>query len=204
VREPLISGVLGGLGGFLRTRLLMLVTVAYLLATLGSSMILPNVVLYTKQAIGEGPQVYAGYQFALRFGFKMVAGLLLGWLLAKTHPRAGLLATTSLSLLGLLWALVVPGPWFLVCFGILGAGELYDVYYSNYIITCSQKARVRRNLAYARLLVLPITLMPVVFGWISDNFGLKYSIEIAASLLLCTILLVQLTLPRWPKVSSSE
>lgn len=197
-REPLISGVLGGLGGFLKNRLLMLTTLAFLLVILGNTMILPSVVLYTKQVLGEEPQVYAGYQFALRFAFKMVAGLLLGWVLAKTYPRAGLLATTSLTLAGLLWALMVPGKWYLVCFGILGAGELYGVYYPNYLISSSPTARVRRNLAYAQLLALPASLTPVAFGWISDNFGLRHSIEIAAILSVCTILLVQLALPRRP------
>ena len=86
-----------------------------------------------------------------------MAGLLLGWLLVRTHPRAGLTATTFLCLAGLVWALLVPGKWYLVSFGILGAGELYGVYYPNYLISCSPTSMVRRNLAYANLLALPVT-----------------------------------------------
>ena len=80
-----------------------------MLVTLGATSILPSVVLYTKQAIGEEPQMYVGYQLALRFGFKMAAGLLLVWLLVRTHPRAGLTATVFLALAGLAWALLMPG-----------------------------------------------------------------------------------------------
>jgi hypothetical protein len=198
VREKLISGVFGGLRDFLRNHLLMLVSVSFLLVMVGNSMILPNVVLYTKEAIGEEPQAYAGYQFALRFGFKTVAGLLLGWLLVRTHPRAGLTATTLLSLLGLVWALCVPGKWYLVTFGILGAGELYGVYYPNYLVSCSPGSQVRRHLAYAQLLTLPATVAPLIFGTISDKYGFRSSIETAALLLLGTILLILLVLPRRP------
>jgi len=200
-REPLISGVFGGFGVFLNNRLLILATIAFLLMMLCSDTILPSVVLYTKEAMGADPQEYTGYQLALRFGFKVVAGLLLGWLLVRTHPRAGLLATTSLCLAGLLWALLVTGKWYLVTFGILGAGELYYIYYQNYLISCSPKSMVRRNLAYANLMALPVALAPIMFGALSDRFGLRHSIEVAAVLLVGIILLVQWKLPRRPGVN---
>ena len=203
-REQLISGVFGGLGHFLTSRLLMLTSIAFLLVLLGGTTIVPSVVLYTKEVLGEEPQQYAGYQFALQFAFKVVAGLLLGWLLVRTHPRAGLVATTSLCLAGLVWALLAPGRWYLASFGILGAGELYCVYYQNYIIVCSPTSMVRRNLAYANLLALPVTLGPLMFGLISDNYGLRRSIEVAAVLLAGTIFLVQFALPRRPSVSPSD
>ena len=203
-REPLLSGVFGGLGDFFNNRLLLLTAVAFLLVMLGSDMILPSVVLYTKQAISEDPQKYAGYQFALRFAFKVVAGLSLGWLLVRTHPRAGLAATTLLCLAGLVWALSVPGQWYLVSFGILGAGELYYVYYQNYLISCSPPSRVRRNLAYANLLALPVGFAPLLFGVISDDYGLRRSIELAAAMLVGTILLVQFALPRRPSIGPSD
>lgn len=203
-REKLLSGVFGGLGDFLKNRLLILAAIGFLLVMAGNSMILPNVVLYTKEVLGEEPQLYAGYQFVLRFGFKMAAGLLLGWLLVRTHPRAGLTATTLLSLIGLAWALFVPGKWFLVSFGILGSGELYGVYYPNYIISCSPTSMVRRNLAYANLLALPVSLAPLMFGMLSDTYGLRCSIELAALLLAGTIIFVQLALPRRPGIDTVD
>ena len=203
-REKLLSGVFGGLGDFFKNRLLMISATAFLLMLAGNSMIMPNLALYTKEVLGEEPQAYVGYQFALQFGFKVVAGLLLGWLLVKTYPRAGLTATTLLSLIGLVWALYVPGKWYLMTFGILGAGELYGVYYPNYLVSCSPPSAVRRNLAYAQLLALPVTVAPLLFGMISDKYGLRSSIEIAAALLVGTILLVHLTLPRRPSSTQSD
>jgi hypothetical protein len=203
-REPLWSGVFGGLGRFLENRLLILATLAFLLVLMGQDSIHPSVSLYTKEAIGEAAEKYVGFQFALRFSFKVVAGLLLGWLLVKTHPKAGLLATTSLCLLGLAWALSVSGRWYLVCFGILGAGELYYVYYQNYLISCSPKSMVRRNLAYANLLMLPSALAPIIYGAISDAVGLRSSILSAMALLLAVLVLVQCALPKRPAAAESE
>ena len=62
--------------------------VAYLLAYAGQQ-INTNMTLYTKVATGEEPEVYAGLQLALRFGFKMLAGFCFGWLLIKTNPAGG-------------------------------------------------------------------------------------------------------------------
>ena len=133
-----------------------------------------------------------------------MTGLVLGWILVRTHPRLGLLATTFLGLAGLVWALLVPEKWYLLSFGMLGAGELYGIYYQNYLISCSPTSMVRRNLAYASLLALPVTFGPVMFGLISDNYGLRCSIKVAAVLLASTVLLVQFALPRWPSVPSSD
>ncbi|MFM8705869.1 MAG: hypothetical protein ACKOHG_18855, partial [Planctomycetia bacterium] len=63
-----------------------------------------NLTLYTREAMGEVPSDLVMYQTALRFGTKAVAGLLLGWLMTKTHPLAGLLATGSLCLVTPLYA----------------------------------------------------------------------------------------------------
>lgn len=202
-REPLLAGVFGGFGEFLKNRLLMSASIALLLMIFGYA-ILPNVVLYTKEALGEPPQNYAGYQLALRFTFKATSGMLLGWMLVRTHQRAGLVTTTSFCLIGVLWALVVPGKWYLLSFGILGAGELYYVYYQNYLVSSSPPSKVRRNLAYASLLALPMTLAPVIYGLISDNYGLRVSIAVAAAVLACALLVVQLALPRRPSVRRLE
>ncbi len=203
VREPLLSGVFGGMGDFLRNRLLMLTSIAFLLATLGSSGILSSIALYLREAIGDEPQKYTGYLFAMRFSFKAMIGLMLGWILVRTHPRMGLTVTTFLGLTGLVWGLLVSGKWYLLTFGLMGAGELYGIYYQNYLVSCSPTSMVRRNLAYASLLALPVTLGPIMFGLIADNYGLRCSLELAAVLLAVTVLLVQFTLPRWPSVRPS-
>ena len=69
----------------------------------------------------------------LRFSFKVVAGAVLGWVLTRTNPRVGILATSSIFLVAQIWAMCVTGPWYLVAFGLHGAGELVGVYAPNYI-----------------------------------------------------------------------
>ena len=81
---------------------------AYFLVFAGYS-IMPTVTLYTNATIGVAAQEFVGYQSALRFGGKVIAGFFLGWLLMRTHPKANLLATTALLLVGVLWALAAPG-----------------------------------------------------------------------------------------------
>jgi hypothetical protein len=103
-------------------------------------MIMNNMSLYARETLGEAPEKYAGVQLALRFGFNCVMGFGLGWLVTKIHARASLMATTSICSAGIAWALFVPGQWYLLGFGLLGAGELFYVYYLNYIVSSSAAA----------------------------------------------------------------
>src|SRR5262249_46681041 len=97
-RKPFFSGVFGGFGEFISYRLILIAALAMILVTAGYN-ILQNISLYTKVVTGERGQNLVGYQNSLRFGFKVVAGLLLGWLLTKTNPRAGMLLTTLFCLM---------------------------------------------------------------------------------------------------------
>ena len=45
------------------------------------------------------------------------------------------------------WAIAVSGEWYLVAFGIYGAGKLIGVYGPNYVLSASPKADIRKNLA---------------------------------------------------------
>jgi MFS family permease len=198
-RELLLSGVFGGIGKFFSYRLLVIIVIVYMLVSMGSNAILPSVTLNTEVALGESPENYVGYQYALRFGFKIAAGLLLGWLLVKTNAKIALLASMFLCVAGLGWAMAVSGQWYLLAFGILGAGELCCVYYQNYLISCSEKSMVRRNLAYAGLLMMPVAVMPVVYGAISDTFGFASSFWVALVLLIAAIVVAVMLLPARPR-----
>jgi hypothetical protein len=77
---------------------------------------------------------------------------LLGWLLVRTNPKLPLLVTAGLLMLGVLWVLFAPGYWFLLAFGINGAGELFGVYYVNYPAQCSPRSQVRRNISFLMLI----------------------------------------------------
>ena len=102
-----------------------------------------NMNLYTPEVLGDLPEKYAGYQNTLRFAFKVVAGFLLGWVLTKSNPKAGILLTGCIFIAAQLWAIFATGTAYLIAFGIYGAGELVGVYAPNYILSASRPAQMR-------------------------------------------------------------
>jgi phage shock protein PspC (stress-responsive transcriptional regulator) len=204
-RQPFVSGVLGGISQYFSYRLILITAMAYILVYAGHE-ILQNISLYTQEALGESPEKYAGFQLTLRFGFKIVAGFSLGWLLVRTNPKMLLIVTALLTLASVAWALGVPGKWFLVSFGILGAGELFGVYYPNYILGCSPPSKMRRNMAFTSLIIMPVGFAPILYGFISDTFGahnktsgFQMSFVAAMAVLVAAILLVLVALPAQPR-----
>lgn len=179
---------------------LILITAVAMLMTYGGTMIMNNLSLYARDAIGEPPEQYAGLQLALRFGFKCVAGFALGWLVTRVHAKASLLATTATCLAGVCWGLFVPGKWYLLSFGLLGAGELFYVYYMNYIVASSPPQRIRENTAYTNLITVTVGFMPLLFGVVSDFHGLRASFGLAITIFAAAMLIVGLGLPRQPTV----
>jgi MFS family permease len=194
-----IADVRLGLGQFCLNPLIVIAVVGFLL-TYGGTMIMNNLSLYARETIGESAEKYAGLQLALRFGFKCLAGFALGWLVTKVHAKASLLATTVTCLAGVAWALVVPGKWYLLSFGLLGAGELFYVYYLNYIVGCSAPDRMRENTAYTNLIGTAVGFVPLLFGFVSDRYGLRSSFGGAIVILAAAMLIVGAGLPRQPHV----
>ena len=190
--------ILDGLRQFVTSRPVALGAVAYLLVYSGGNAIFDNVSLHAKDVLGEASPDTVGLQNFLRFGFKAVAGGLLGWLLAKTHPKATLLATTAILLAGMAWALNASGWWYLVTAGLLGAGELFGAYFPNYITTASAKSQVRANIAYLNLLGALVGFASVIFGQISDRFGRIASFHTATGVLILALLLILFALPARP------
>lgn len=145
-----------------------------------------------------------GMQNFLRFGCKALAGALLGWLLTFTNPRTPLLVTTSILLFGILWAINSTGWWFLATFGILGAGELFGVYFPNYVTSASDKKFVRVNMAYMSVIGALVGFSSVAFGAISDTHGRVASFYVAAGLLVFGLLLIGMLLPVDPATRSTS
>ncbi len=208
-REPFFSGILGGFLDYLGSRQMRCAAIAYIMVYSGHE-ILQNISLYTREVLGASPEEYAGLLLALRFGFKVGAGFLLGWLLVKTSPRALLLTTAGLTFSAVLWAAVVPGWGFLLASGILGAGELFGVYYPNYILDCSPRSQIRRNMVFTNMITLLVGFAPVFYGQISDGFGqtdktfgFQVSFMISLAVLAAAMILVWLTLPPRPQPSAS-
>lgn len=160
------------------------------------------------------PTKYVAMQNTLKFSFKTVAGLLLGWLLTRTNPRAGILATSTVFLLAALWAMTATGPWYLLAFGIYGAGELVGVYAPNYIVTASHPHELRKNTAFMTLLMVPTAPAGVLYativaeskarGWTWQGmnpatFGFRLSFLVAGGLIVSGILLTLILLPKDPR-----
>ena len=198
-----------------RDRILLFAILAYVLVDSGFT-IANNMALYTPEALhklAEGEVLrhpaedealrhhaedYAGYQHALRFTGKMTVGLILGWLLVRTNAKMGMLITGALCLSGILGALLISGTWYLLSFALIGGGELYGVYYPNYMMVRSHPDRLRRNMAMLQLLSLATSAAPAGFGAISDAFGLPASFVAAACVVCGSLALVIFGLPARP------
>ncbi|WP_040591635.1 MFS transporter [Schlesneria paludicola] len=173
-RQPFVSNVFAGFGDFVGNRWLRLTFLVGVLSFWGFS-IGNNMTLYTKEVLGVAPETLVGYQLALRFGFKIGSGLCMGALLAYAGPRATMLVTALCSVAGVVWAMLVPGYWFMLSFGLLGAGELFGVYMTNYILSCSPKSHTRSNMGFASLAMMPAAPAGALFGAISDHYGSIYN-----------------------------
>lgn len=165
-----------------------------------------NLTLYTREAMGEAPSDLVMYQNAIRFGTKAVVGILLGWLMTKTHPLAGLLVTGSLCLATPLYASQATALAYLVTFQIYGGGELFGAYLTNYILSSSRPSEMRRNLACALLLLVIAAPFGLLYGRIADVVGraVDPATGFRASFVTCAAvvgagLLVALTLPHRPR-----
>lgn len=213
-RKPFMAGVFGGLGEFFSYRLILIAALGMILVGSGYN-ILSNITLYTKEATGSPATSYVGYQNFLRFGFKVVAGLFLGWLLTKTNPKAGLLVTGGFCLASVMWALLSPKGWlidvgpvimpvFLLSFALMGAGELFGAYYPNYILTCSAKSRMRRNLAFTSMLNVPLGFAAVLYGFVAYKVDIEASFWVSIAILVSALVVVQLGLPARPAPRASD
>lgn len=205
-REPPLNGILD----FLSQPVLLWATVVTIVLYIGNT-IPANMNLYTKFVLGAEPESYAGYQNALRFSFKVAAGVLLGWLLTRSSPRAGILATGMLFVVSQLWACWATGLPYLLAFGIFGAGELVGVYAPNYILSASAPRDLRRNMAYVTMMMAPAAPAGTMFGAIADHFGRRYdpaigfrvSFGVCAAILTVGLLLALTYLPAKPSRSPS-
>ncbi|MDA1054770.1 MAG: hypothetical protein O3C40_30450 [Planctomycetota bacterium] len=197
----------------LSQRVLLIAAVVTVLIYSGNT-IPSNMNLYTAEVLDDLPENYAGYQNTLRFAFKVVAGFLLGWILTKTNPRAGILLTGCIFVAAQLWAIFATGAAYLIAFGIYGAGELIGVYAPNYILSASRPSQIRRNMAFVTMLMAPAAPTGYLFGAISDYirqhnitafgvsssraFGFQASFAVCAAMMVFGIVLAVCLLPARP------
>jgi MFS family permease len=203
-RKPFHKEFVDGISEYFGYWPIVMVSIAYVLVYSGGNMIFQNAAIYARDALGEAPENYTGFQQFLRFGCKAVAGVFYGWLLTRTNPKTLLLATAGVCLIGTGWAYFVPGYAYMVCFGILGAGELFGMYFPYYILCCSAKSRMRRNMAYSSMITFAVGFAGPFFGLIADNYGVRASFLAAALIILVCIGIVITTLPARPAPRPSD
>lgn len=208
-RQPFLRGVFGGLGQFLGRPVVRRAMIVGIVVLAGYQ-IISNLTLYTREILGEAPAQFAGYQNAVRFSCKAVAGVLMGWLLTRSHPRAGVLITACAGLAGVAWAVVASRNGFLLSFGLLGAGELFGIYLTNYILCCAPPDQMRRYMAFTMLTLFPAAPAGALYGAITDacknqseTFGFQLSFAAAALFIVLGIGLA-LFLPRRPQPEDRE
>jgi len=197
----------------LTQRVLLVASVVTVLVYSGNT-IPSNMNLFTSEVLGDEPAKYAGMQNALRFGFKVIAGAVLGWLLTRSHPRLGMVITAAIFLLAQVWAIFATGTAYLVAFGLYGAGELIGVYAPNYILSASRPGEIRRNMAFVTLLMVPAAPTGYLFGSIAQSvkdakwqlgemtstaLGFRVSFGVCAVLILSGIVVALVALPKQPK-----
>jgi MFS family permease len=194
----LTASIAQSVGEMSRDRILLIAIVAYVLVDAGGT-ITNNMALYNAEILHKSAEQFAGYQNALRFGCKMTVGLVLGWLLVRTHAKMGMVVTALFCISGIIGALTLSDSTFLLCFGLMGAGELYGIYYLNYIMARSHPGRLRQNMAMLQLLSLATSIAPAAFGALADNYGLPTSFIAAACVVACSLTLIVFGLPARPR-----
>lgn len=168
-RPPFLQGVFGGFGKFLAQPIIRRAMIVAIIVLAGYT-IISNMTLYTREVLGVAPAEVTGNLLMFRFACKAVTGLFLGWVLARTNPKVGVLLTAGLGLTSVLWATLAPGKWFLFSFGFMGAAELFGIYVTNYILCCSPRTEMRRYMAFTMVTLFPAAFAGILFGAISDYF----------------------------------
>jgi MFS family permease len=203
-RQQFLEGIFGGLGQFLAHRVAVRAAVIAIVVMSGLNG-LSNMSLYTNEILGVPPADLAGYQNTWRYIFKGIAGIFFGWLLARTTPKALVSVTSVVGLAGLVWVLVTPPELFLLSFGLVGAGQLFGIYITNYILCCAPAAQMRRYMAFTMLAMVPVALTSPLFGRIVDHysltdraFGFQLSFAVAVGFFVIGIVLT-LFLPARPR-----
>lgn len=171
---PLVQYVIRSLKVFFQVRALALAGVAYVFFFLSLEG-MSNLSLYTKEALGRDPKDFSGLIMALRFGFKCIAGYVLGVIAHRWGIRAPVIGTLLPLVGAMLWAWVIPGYSFLFTFALLGAAELGGLYFPGYVLAISPAEAGARNMSILSLATFIVGFAPALHGALTDKFGFPAS-----------------------------
>jgi hypothetical protein len=154
-----------------------------------------NLSLYTREVMGRSPIELAGLIMALRFGIKSLAGFGFGAVAQHYGARAAMILTLVFVGIGISWPFVSTGYVYLFAFGLMGAGELGGVYFSNYIISVSRPEDTTRNVALLSLVGPVSSVAPALHGGLADQFGFHASFSFGLLVVVVAFVLLQRTRP---------
>lgn len=155
---------------YLTVRDLRLLWLGYLLwyATL---LALPNLSLYVRDAMGREPAEFSGVIMAIQFTAKAAAGFFLGMLFQRRGEKAPILAVVLAAAFGIVWALLIPGYFYLFTFALLGIAQLGGIYFPNVLLSRSPPQTSTRDLAVLNLATVAASPAPAVYGWVTAHAG---------------------------------
>lgn len=173
-RPPFLEFVTTSIRGYFADPNLVRMWFSYVMfyTTLGLT---SNLALYMKEAVGRDPKEFTGLLMAIRFGFKALAGVGLGWIAIRYGFRVAALSCMSLLAAACVWAKIVPGYANFFSSGLLGGGELGGMYIPNVVASLSDLALVPRNLSILTLATPASSFAPALHGYIADKMGFAMS-----------------------------
>jgi MFS family permease len=173
-RQSLFPYLIQSLKLFFSDRRLLMLFLAYVFWNYALNA-MSNLSLYTHVAMNRDPKDISGIIMVLRFGFKSLGGFVLGVMAIRWGHRSPL--TTTVLLVGgaSLWAWLMPGYYYLLAFGLMGAGELGGAYFPNYVVTLSSAQSGTRNLSIFTLATPVASVAPTIYGALTDAYGFPAS-----------------------------
>lgn len=195
--RSLVRYIVESTTSYFHDRPLAMLWIAYVL-WYSTLMAMPNISLYTRQALGRDPAEFSGLIMAIRFAGKSLGGFVLGAIALRRGIRAPVVGTVLLIGMGILWAWVVPGYSFLIAFAMIGAGELGGAYFPNYVISVSSPEISARNLSILTLASPIASLAPIIYGGLTEHYGYPASFAFGILITLPALVIV-LKLPKGSK-----
>ena len=162
------------IGRFVHSRDMAYLWLAYFM-WYATFLVLPNLTLFARHAMGREPADFSGLMMAIQFGSKAVAGYACGVLYQRYGVRAPLVATVMALGGSLLWAWAVPGYYYLAAFALMGAGQLGGFYFPIVLLSWSSSANAARDMAVLNLSVVVASPAPALHGWVTDRWGFPAS-----------------------------
>ncbi len=151
---------------------------------------MPTLSLYSREVLGGDPKDYSGWVMALRFGFKAVAGYALGVIALRYGLRSPLFVCMVLLGTSIIWGWAVPGYFYLLAFGLMGAGELGGAYFPNYIVGISSPALSTMNMSILMMTSCASFFAPTTHGALADHFGFHASFIFALVAAVVSLFLI--------------